>query len=81
MKETGTQPIMEFTENYKSNWKSHVLRIPRSRIPFWILRYRPKGLRTYKRGHDITDMLLLLLMMMMMTLNCLNDFYYLTTFT
>jgi len=28
------QPIMEFTENYRYNWKNHVLQMPCSRISF-----------------------------------------------
>jgi hypothetical protein len=29
-------------ETYRSTWGNHVLRMPRSRIPFQILRYQPK---------------------------------------
>jgi hypothetical protein len=42
-KELNTQAIMEFTENYSYNWKNHILRMPRSRAPFQILRYQPEG--------------------------------------
>jgi hypothetical protein len=42
MKELNTQPDMVFVENYRSDWKDHVLRMPRPRIPPEILRYELK---------------------------------------
>jgi hypothetical protein len=33
---------MEFRERHRSNWGTHALRMPRSRVPFQILRYQQK---------------------------------------
>jgi hypothetical protein len=42
IKELNTHPIMELTENYRSNWKNHILGMAYSRIPFKILCYQQK---------------------------------------
>jgi hypothetical protein len=42
MKKLNTQPIMEFTENYTSNWEN-VLQIPQSKIPLKVVHYQPKN--------------------------------------
>jgi hypothetical protein len=34
MKELNTHPIMELTDEYRSNWKNHFLRMICSKIPF-----------------------------------------------
>jgi hypothetical protein len=47
-KEINTELIMNFTQTYRVSWKRHVLRIPRSRIPFPMLRYLPKE-KTYRK--------------------------------
>jgi hypothetical protein len=43
VKELNIQPIMEFTENYRYNWRAHFLRISSSRIAFKILRYSQRN--------------------------------------
>jgi hypothetical protein len=46
MKDLNTQPVMEFIDNYRYNWKTHVLRVPHSSIPFILVSYQPKGRRS-----------------------------------
>jgi hypothetical protein len=47
VKELKTQPVMKFIENYRSDWKNHVLWIPHSRIPSQILHYQQKRIKTF----------------------------------
>jgi len=45
IKKLNTRPITEFKENYTSDWKYHTIWMLRSRFPFQILSYQPKGQR------------------------------------
>jgi hypothetical protein len=49
----------EIIEDYRSNWKIHVLRMPPSRIPLQILRYHPKERRSvgrlFERWHETEE--------------------------
>ena len=49
MKELKIDPLLEKIQNYRQNWRSHVLRMPASRIPRQILNYRPQGRRLLGR--------------------------------
>jgi len=55
MKELNIQPIMEFIDNYRHNWKTHVLRVPHS-FPFKIIRFQPEERgslgRPFTRWHE-----------------------------
>jgi len=60
MKQLNTQPVMEFTENYRSKWADpdhvHVHRMLHSKISLEILGYQPKGRRflrtSFKRLYE-----------------------------
>lgn len=49
MKELQIEPITEYLQKYRQNWRSHVIRMPRSRIPRQILNYHPVGKRSLGR--------------------------------
>jgi hypothetical protein len=49
MKELYMEPIMNFLQTYKANWKCHVLSMAHSRIPFQMLYYQLKGKRSTGR--------------------------------
>ncbi|KAJ4446030.1 hypothetical protein ANN_12716 [Periplaneta americana] len=49
MKEMQIEPITEYLQKYRQNWRSHVIRIPRPRIPRQILNYHPVGKRSLGR--------------------------------
>ncbi|KAJ4451139.1 hypothetical protein ANN_02580 [Periplaneta americana] len=45
VKELQIEPITEYLQKYRQNWRSHVIRMHRSRIPRQILNYHPVGKR------------------------------------
>ncbi|KAJ4432990.1 hypothetical protein ANN_15247 [Periplaneta americana] len=46
MKELQIEPITEYLKKYRQSWRSHIIRMPRSRIPRQILNYHPVGKRS-----------------------------------
>ena len=58
MKELQIEPIIDFLQNYRQNWKSYVNRMPRSRLSYQILKNCPVGKRSlgrpFKRWNDLT---------------------------
>jgi hypothetical protein len=48
-KELNTEPVRNFRQTYRANWKCHILQMPHSRIPFQMLLYRSKQKRSTGR--------------------------------
>jgi hypothetical protein len=49
LRELKINPVLEHTEQYSNNWKQHVQRMDRSRIPRQMMTYRPKCKRSLGR--------------------------------
>jgi hypothetical protein len=49
LRELKINSALEHTEQYRNNWKQHVQRMDRSRIPRQIKTYHPKGKRALGR--------------------------------
>jgi preprotein translocase subunit SecA len=49
LRELKINSVLEHTDQYRNNWKQHVQRMDRSRIPRQIMTYRQKGKRSLGR--------------------------------
>jgi hypothetical protein len=49
LRELKINSVLEHTDQYRNNWKQHVQRMDRSRIPRQMMTYRPKGKRSLGR--------------------------------
>jgi hypothetical protein len=49
LRELKINSVQEHTDQYRNNWKQHVQRMDRSRIPRQVMKYRPKGKRSLGR--------------------------------
>jgi hypothetical protein len=45
MEDLKTEPVLEYISKHKQNWRGHVNRMDRTRIPQKILQYAPRGRR------------------------------------
>jgi hypothetical protein len=56
LKELKVEPILDYICIYQNNWREHVNRMSRTRIPKAIMYYQPKGKRSLrhsmKRWHE-----------------------------
>jgi hypothetical protein len=46
LRELKINSVLEHRDQYRDNWKQHVQRMDRSRIPRQMMTYRPKGKRS-----------------------------------
>jgi hypothetical protein len=56
LKELKVEPILDYNYRYQNNWREHVNRMSRTRIPKAIMYYQPRGKRSIghpmKRWHE-----------------------------
>jgi hypothetical protein len=56
LKELKVEPILDYICRYQNNWRKHVNRMSRTRIPKAIMYYQPSGKRSLgcpvKRWHE-----------------------------
>jgi hypothetical protein len=56
LKELKVEPILDYIYRYQNNWRQHVTRMSRTRIPKAIMYYQPRGNRSLgcpmKRWHE-----------------------------
>jgi hypothetical protein len=50
VEELKTEPVLEYTGKQRQNWREHVNRMDRRRIPKQILQYAPRGRRSIGRS-------------------------------
>jgi hypothetical protein len=49
LKEVKVEPILDYICRYQNNWREHVNRMSRTRIPRAIMYYQPRGKRSLGR--------------------------------
>jgi hypothetical protein len=49
LRELKINSVLEHVDQYRNNWKQHVQRMDRSRVPRQMMTYRPKGKRSLGR--------------------------------
>jgi hypothetical protein len=49
LKELKVEPILDYICSYQNNWREHVNRMSRTRIPEAIMYYQPRGKRSLGR--------------------------------
>jgi hypothetical protein len=50
LKELKVEPILDYICGYQINWREHVNRMSRTRIPKAVMYYQPKGKRSLGRA-------------------------------
>jgi hypothetical protein len=54
LKELKAEPILDYICRYQNNWREHVNRMSKTRIPKAIMYYQPRGKRSLGQSSDLS---------------------------